>query len=282
MVAFAKAGKRVPVVFFIDDVCSTRLTLMKEAGFIAQGGERMRQELPWTVLLMCAQDWQCDEFHGPNHVETVCRKRFDPKAREHPPATNSEVGEQTWAAANRQVSSVKYMGRARFRFMLMSAFALWNMWTAKTPYDRRSARKLQLKPPGDKHARRGKEVRAAKGAAPGGVAAKKPAARATTKNMRRGRMPIVDAMSEFPQGFDTRLLEVLPGGERRRYADVDPRWFRDNEAFLIGEVKKIMPPFGEPTHNAKWKCMNMLHRTLVDWVVQGGPPAHLGGAMDEG
>lgn len=206
-------------------------------------------------------------------METVCRARFDPLTREHPPAVNSEAAEQLWAATTDQVSSVMYMGRARFRFVLLSAFALWNSWSAKTPYAERETRKLKLKRAGaNKHTDRHQELKARAAAAedePGKDP--QPKAGREKKATRRGRMPEVESMKEFPLGFDERLMELRTDMARRKYATCDPRWFRDNEAFLLAEVRKILPPFGEPTHNAKWKCISMLHRTLVDWCVEGRP-----------
>lgn len=66
--AFADAGREVPLTIFIDDSCSTRISLMTELVLVAKGGDNMRQKLKWTVLLLCAIDIQVDGLYvAPSH-----------------------------------------------------------------------------------------------------------------------------------------------------------------------------------------------------------------------
>lgn len=195
---------------------------------------------------------------------------FDPKSRNLPKAGNTEAAEQLWAKAVAQVPSLKCMSRGRFRFTLLSAFALWNSWAEKVPFEERSSRTFKARRKFDKHKKRSKENKEDAAAAAGQAAPKR-----KEKAITRGRMPWVKCMNDYQHGaFDKRLLEMRTDMDRPKYADADPRWFRDNEDLLLAKVRAILPEagFGEPTHNAKWRCIFMLHKTLVDWVVAGGPP----------
>ena len=82
---------------------------------------------------------------------------FDPKSRNLPKAGNTEAAEQLWAKAVAQVPSLKCMSRGRFRFTLLSAFALWNSWAEKVPFGERSSRTFKARRKFDKHKKRSKE-----------------------------------------------------------------------------------------------------------------------------
>ena len=65
------------------------------------------------------RDMKVDRFHFPNHVDPWCKQNMDPSKCELLKDVNTEIMEQTFAWTKGYASSLKYMKRATFNFMIL-------------------------------------------------------------------------------------------------------------------------------------------------------------------
>jgi len=248
----ATQDTRIPIVFHIDDACSTILHLNKELVAIARG-QPIRHRNPWVIFALSALDIVVDAFHHRNHVERWCRKQLDPATRAMPEENNSAVVEQLWSWMQRFGPCLRSMKESNYRFMLLSLCALRNVEKARETEKYRDTRKFASARSTSKHHRRTKTDR-------------EPALRLVAQ----GRIGLpADYYQSRPQGYDPRLVEEVQGVHQRRFFSVPVAWFRDNYEELLTIVREILPQhgFGHPPPVQVFRARSKLQEWMVDSLV---------------